>query len=89
MKLKKQKKKKHSFSILTCCKDSRPCPAISQSHLDAQAQMDARLTGDQKVAGSTPTEVGNILSWRFDHEIFFMVILSLPLTQEWQLSVSG
>ena len=45
-------------------------------------------TGDQEVAGSTPAEVGNILSWS-DHEIFFMVILSLPLIQEGQLSVSG
>ena len=27
------------------------------------AQLDARPTGDQEVAGSTPTEVGNILSW--------------------------
>ena len=26
---------------------------------------------------------------RFDHEIFFMVIRSLPLIQEGQLSVSG
>ena len=36
-----------------------------------------------------PRRVGNILSWRFDHEIFSMVILSLPLIQEGQLSVSG
>ena len=28
------------------------------------AQLDARLTGDQEVVGSTPAEVGNILSWR-------------------------
>ena len=35
--------------------------------------------GDQKGAGSTPAEVGNILSWGFDHEIFSMVIISLPL----------
>ena len=70
-----------------------------------------RLTGDQEVAGSTPAEVGNILSWRLimrpggrgvnlrrgwqhsfveiDHEIFSTVILSLPLIQEGQLSVSG
>ena len=27
------------------------------------AQLDARPTGDQEVAGSTPAEVGNILSW--------------------------
>ena len=32
---------------------------------------------------------GNILSWRFDHEIFSTVILSLPLSKEGQLSVSG
>ena len=31
-------------------------------------------TGDQVVTGSTPAEVGNILSWRFDHEIFSTVI---------------
>ena len=34
-------------------------------------------------------KVGKILSWRFDHEIFSTVILSLPLIQEGQLSVSG
>ena len=43
-----------------------------------------RPTGDQEVAGSTPAEVGNILSWRL-----ITVILSLPLIQEGQLSVSG
>ena len=42
------------------------------------AQLDARPTGDQEVAGSTPT----ILSWRFDHKIFSTVILSLPLIQD-------
>ena len=31
--------------------------------------------------------VGNILSLRFDHEIFFMIILSQTLIQEGQLSV--
>ena len=44
-------------------------------------------TGDQEVAGSTPTEVGNILSWRLIMK--YIVILSLPLIQEGQLSVSG
>ena len=52
------------------------------------AQLDARLTGDQEVAGSTP------LGWQhsfmeIDHEIFSTVILSLPLIQEGQLSVPG
>ena len=46
------------------------------------AQLDARPTGDQEA-------VGNILPWRFDHEIFSTVILSLPLIQEVQLLVSG
>ena len=34
------------------------------------AQLDARPTGDQKVAGSTPAEVGNILSWRLIMKYF-------------------
>ena len=36
-----------------------------------------------------PTEVANILSWRFHHEIFCIVILWLSLIQEGRLSVSG
>ena len=34
------------------------------------AQLDARPTGDHKVAGSTPAEVGNILSWRLIMKYF-------------------
>ena len=45
-------------------------------------------TGDQEVVGLTPPD-GNLLSRRFDHEIFSTGILSLPLIQEGQLSVSG
>ena len=49
-------------------------------HLPASvAQLDVRPTGDQEVAGSTPA----------NHEIFSAVILSLPLIQVGQLSVSG
>ena len=49
-----------------------------------------RPTGDQEVVGSTPAEVGNILSWRLIVKyLFSTVILSLPLIQEGQLSVSG
>ena len=52
------------------------------------AQLDARPTGDQEVAGST--HVGSATSFvEIDREIFSMVILSLPLIQEEQLSVSG
>ena len=34
------------------------------------AQLDARPTVDQEVAGPTPAEVGNILSWRFIMKYF-------------------
>ena len=47
-----------------------------------------RPTGDQEVAGSTRR--GRQHSFvEIDHEIFSTVILSLPLIQEGQLSVSG
>ena len=42
-------------------------------------QLDARPTCDQEAASSTPAGVGNILLWRFDHELFSTVILSRPL----------
>ena len=47
-----------------------------------------RPTGNEEVVGSTPAEVGNNFV-EIDHEIFSTVILSLPLIQEGQLSVSG
>ena len=34
------------------------------------AQLDVRLTGDQEVAGSTPAEIGNILSWKLIMKYF-------------------
>ena len=46
-----------------------------------------RPTGDQKVAGSTPAEVGNILSWRLIMKYFLQSFS--PLIQEGQLLVSG
>ena len=52
------------------------------------AQLDAHLTDDQEVVGSPPL-IGNILSWRFDDEIFYTVILYLRLIQEGQLSAFG
>ena len=50
-------------------------------------QLDVHPAGDQEVVGLTPAGT-NILSWRFDHGIFSMVILFLLLIQEEQLSVS-
>ena len=38
--------------------------------LASVARLDARPTGDQEVAGSTPAEVGNILSWRLIMKYF-------------------
>ena len=46
------------------------------------AQLDPLPTGDQEV-------VGNILSWRLDHEMLSAVNLSVSLLQKGQLSVSG
>ena len=46
-------------------------------------------TGDQEVAGSTPHRSRQHSFLEIDHEIFSMVILSLLLIQEGQLSVSG
>ena len=47
-----------------------------------------RPTGDQEVTGSTPAEVGNILSRRLIMK-YFLWSFFLPLIQERQLSVSG
>ena len=40
MKLKKQKKLKHSSSTCTCCNGSRPSPAVSQYELDTPVMQD-------------------------------------------------
>ena len=53
------------------------------------AHLDARPTGDQEVAGSSPHRGRQHSFTEIDHEVFSMVILSLPLIQEGQLSVSG
>ena len=53
------------------------------------AQLDMHPIDDQEIDGFDPCQIGNILSWRFDHEIFPTVILSLQLIQEGQLSVFG
>ena len=47
-----------------------------------------RPTGDQEVAGSTPAEVGNILSWRLIMKYFLQSFSPFSLIQEGQLSVS-
>ena len=48
-----------------------------------------RPTGDQEVAGSTPRRGRQHSFVQIDHGIFSTVILSFPLIQEGQLSVSG
>ena len=49
---------------------SQPGSKVFQSQPASVAQLDARPTGDQEVAGSTPAEVGNILSWRLIMKYF-------------------
>ena len=53
---------------------SRPVYLVTQSNffLAAVAQLDARPTGDQEFAGSTPAEVGNIFSWRLIMKYFLL-----------------
>ena len=54
------------------------------------AQLDARPTDDQEVAGSTLAESATTYFFvGIGHEIFSTAILALPLIQQGQLSVSG
>ena len=62
--------------------------AKKEAQLAMVAQLDACLTGDYEVAGSTPAGLATFFM-EIDHEIFSTVILSHPLIQEGQLSVSG
>ena len=58
-------------------------------HISASmTQSDVHSTADQEVSGLIPIGSGNILSWRLIMKSF-LVILSLLLIQEGQLSVSG
>ena len=52
------------------------------------AWLEMRLTGDHVLAVLTPRRVGSTFV-EIDREIFFVVILSLQLIQEGQLSVSS
>ena len=51
------------------------------------AQLDEHQTGDQEILGQSPPSQQHSFV-EIDHEIFSSVILSLPLIQEGQLSVS-
>ena len=59
---------------------------VSHGKPASVAQLDACQTGDQEVAGSTPS--GSATFFRGD-EIFSAAILFLPLIQVGQLLVSG
>ena len=68
------------------------CPVLlttSRCRHQWHSRMCVRLHGKQKFAGSITAGSGNILFVEIDHEIFSTVILSLPLIQDGQLSVSG
>ena len=75
------------FKILIyVCSDYLSNPGNIKASVD---HFDARPTGNQEVADLIPLRVGNILSWRFDHEIFSTVILYHQLIHEGQFSISG
>ena len=52
------------------CADAQPDLSLRWAQPVSVAQLDARPTGDQEVAGSNPAEVGNILSWRLIMKYF-------------------
>ena len=53
------------------------------------AQLDVRPTGNQEVPGPTLIQDRQHYFMEIDHEIISVIILSLSLIQEGQLSVSG
>ena len=59
-----------------------------QNQLASVAQSDVQLTADQEVVGSICPDCQHTFV-EIHQEIFSMVIFSLPLIQEGQLSVSG
>ena len=62
-----------------------PPPATSTVKWASLAQLDVHPPGD-RVGGSIPARSGNILSWRLIMK-YFLVILSLQLIQNGELSV--
>ena len=52
------------------------------------AQLDAGPTGDQEIVGSNPAGLTTFFRGDWSWNIFYGVILSVPLIQEGQLSVS-
>ena len=55
-KVKEQKKLQHSLSILTCCKDSRPCPTVSHYQLGTPV---TKATGHLSLTQPPPLEHEN------------------------------
>ena len=53
------------------------------------AQSDARPTGDQEVMGLIPANIQQLSFVEIGHEIFSVVVLSVPLIQEGQLLFYG
>ena len=64
-------------------------PSVRQDVPTSVAQLDVHPTGDQGVVCLIPARVWQHSFIKIDHEIFSTIILSLPLIQEGQLSVSG
>ena len=80
----------YRFNHLTCslkCNRANHFSAKLSTDPASVAHLDARPTGDQEVAGSTPPRSATFFV-EIDHEIFSTVILFLPLIQEGLLSFS-
>ena len=75
--------------IVQLCFVSRILSKTNGSQSASVAQSDAGLTGEQEVAGWIPCWVQQHSFVEIDREVLSVVILSLPLIQEGQLSVFG
>ena len=84
-----------SFSFMfrwAYMQSSRKCCVMAQIIMKSvkyNVHVHINCENDQEVAGSIPIVFGNILSGKLITKYFSTVILSLPLIQEGQLSISG
>ena len=75
-----------NFNVLSF--SNKTYSPASVTHWNVVAQWDTRPTCNQEAAGSTPTRSATFFRGNLIMKYFSAVILSLPLNQEGQLSVS-
>ena len=79
----------HNVRLTTCRMPMRPNSAGTTANTASVAQLDAPFDWKPGGRGFNPRRGRQHSFVEIDHEIFSAVILSLPLIQEGQLSVSG